>query len=130
MDVRIHSDLAPLSTLPHTPFHMGSRRCELISAARTGYSGEDGFEIVAPSPLINTVWPECLAAGKEQGIKPCGRSARDMVSLVSCYPLSGHERSESSTPLQRGGRMSRTIPTEFAERPATRRLIDGPAPPP
>jgi aminomethyltransferase len=102
IDAAIPSDQQPLSNLSKNEIRMVSFRGELIYAARTGYSGEDGFEIVAPSPLIDKVWTECLAAGKEQGIKPCGLGARDTLRLESCYPLYGHELNETSTPIEAG----------------------------
>lgn len=81
---------------------MISFRGELIYAARTGYTGEDGFEIIAPAPTIEKVWAECLASGKEHGIKPCGLGARDTLRLESCYPLYGHELNEDTSPIEAG----------------------------
>jgi aminomethyltransferase len=92
----------PLSKLVKNEIRMVSFRGELIHAARTGYSGEDGFEIVAPASLIEKVWTECLAAGKDHGIKPCGLGARDTLRLESCYPLYGHELNETTTPIEAG----------------------------
>jgi aminomethyltransferase len=64
--------------------------------ARTGYTGEDGFEIYIPSdPEISArVWHEVLAAGKEFGILPCGLGARNTLRLEARLPLYGHEISE------------------------------------
>jgi aminomethyltransferase len=102
IDAAIPSDQQPLSNLSKNEIRMVSFRGELIYAARTGYSGEDGFEIVAPSLLIDKVWAESLTAGKDHGIKPCGLGARDTLRLESCYPLYGHELNESSTPIEAG----------------------------
>jgi aminomethyltransferase len=65
--------------------------------ARTGYTGEDGFEIYIPSdePTSERVWNEVLAAGKEFGIVPCGLGARNTLRLESKMALYGHEISES-----------------------------------
>ena len=101
IDAAISSD-EPVSKLAKNEIRMVSYRGELIYVARTGYSGEDGFEIVAPAPLIEKVWSDCLAAGKDHGIKPCGLGARDTLRLESCYPLYGHELNETSSPIEAG----------------------------
>jgi len=92
----------PLARLVKNEIRMVSFQGELIYAARTGYTGEDGFEIVAPAPLISQVWSAVLAAGKEHGIKPCGLGARDTLRLESCYPLYGHELNETTSPIEAG----------------------------
>jgi aminomethyltransferase len=64
--------------------------------ARTGYTGEDGFEIYVPSDVATSerVWNEVLAAGKDVGIVPCGLGARNTLRLESKMALYGHEISE------------------------------------
>lgn len=70
--------------------------------ARTGYTGEDGFEIyVAPSESAR-IWNEVLAAGAEFGIKPCGLGARNTLRLEAKMALYGHEIDASITPLEAG----------------------------
>lgn len=64
----------------------------------TGYTGEDGFEIVAPAEQIEGIWNALLAAGA----KPCGLGARDTLRTEMCYPLYGHELDESTTPIEAG----------------------------
>jgi aminomethyltransferase len=81
---------------------MISFRGELVYAARTGYTGEDGFELIAPAPLIEKVWAACLQAGEDHGMKPCGLGARDTLRTEACYPLYGHELNESTTPIEAG----------------------------
>jgi aminomethyltransferase len=71
-------------------------------ASRTGYTGEDGFEIVAPVERIVEVWDECLKAGAPHGIKPAGLGARDTLRTEVCYPLYGHELDENTTPIEAG----------------------------
>ena len=70
--------------------------------ARTGYTGEDGFEIYVPSdvPTSERVWNEVLEAGKEFGILPCGLGARNTLRLESAMSLYGHEISESINPFE------------------------------
>lgn len=69
---------------------------------RTGYTGEDGFEIVAPAGKIETVWNALLAAGAPHGLKPAGLGARDTLRTEVCYPLYGHELDEHTTPIEAG----------------------------
>jgi aminomethyltransferase len=70
--------------------------------ARTGYTGEDGFEIYVPSdvPTSERVWNEVLEAGKEFGILPCGLGARNTLRLESAMSLYGHEISETINPFE------------------------------
>jgi aminomethyltransferase len=70
--------------------------------ARTGYTGEDGFEIVAPADVIEAVWNKVLELGKPFGVKPCGLGARDTLRTEVCYPLYGNELNEETTPLEAG----------------------------
>jgi aminomethyltransferase len=69
--------------------------CRLI--ARTGYTGEDGFEIYLPSDVetSETVWSTVIEAGKEFGILPCGLGARNTLRLEAKMALYGHEISEN-----------------------------------
>ena len=68
-----------------------------VLIARTGYSGEDGFEIYIPAdqPTTVKVWNELLAAGQEFGIRPCGLGARNTLRLEAGMSLYGHEISDS-----------------------------------
>ncbi len=70
--------------------------------SRTGYTGEDGFEIFFDSNHTVEVWEALMAAGKEFGLKPIGLGARDTLRLESCYSLYGHELSDKITPLEAG----------------------------
>jgi aminomethyltransferase len=67
-----------------------------VLIARTGYTGEDGFEIYVPAdePTSGRVWGEVLAAGAEFGIVPCGLGARNTLRLESAMALYGHEISD------------------------------------
>ena len=68
-----------------------------ILVARTGYTGEDGFEIYVPSDeeTSSRVWNQVLAAGKEFGVVPCGLGARNTLRLEAKLPLYGHEISDT-----------------------------------
>ncbi len=72
--------------------------------ARTGYTGEDGFEIYVPSdePTSVRVWNEMLAAGAEFGILPCGLGARNTLRLESAMALYGHEISDGINVFEAG----------------------------
>ena len=71
--------------------------CHNVMIARTGYTGEDGFEIYIPSdePTSSRVWGEVLDAGAEFGIRPCGLGARNTLRLESAMALYGHEISDT-----------------------------------
>lgn len=73
-----------------------------VWVARTGYTGEDGFEVVAPAEHIQAVWQSVLAVGGSFGLKPCGLGARDTLRTEVCYPLYGHELDAQTTPLEAG----------------------------
>jgi aminomethyltransferase len=73
-----------------------------VFVSRTGYTGEDGFEIVGRDESIVHIWDALLVAGKPFGIKPCGLGARDTLRTEVCYPLYGHELDENTTPIEAG----------------------------
>ncbi len=73
-----------------------------VLVSRTGYTGEDGFEIVGSDKSIQQAWDKILAAGRPFGLKPCGLGARDTLRTEVCYPLYGHELDENTTPLEAG----------------------------
>ena len=78
--------------------------------ARTGYTGEDGFEILLPSNKINDLWSALLAAS----VKPCGLGARDTLRLEAGMMLYGQDMDETTNPLESG--LNWTIRWEPAER--------------
>ena len=75
-----------------------------VMIARTGYTGEDGFEIYIPSDELTSarVWGEVLAAGAEFGILPCGLGARNTLRLEAAMALYGHEISETVNVFEAG----------------------------
>lgn len=74
----------------------------LVWVARTGYTGEDGFEVVAPAAMIEALWNQALALGHVGCLQPCGLGARDTLRTEVCYPLYGHELDEVTTPIEAG----------------------------
>lgn len=70
--------------------------------SRTGYTGEDGFEIYISPDIAAKAWEALMDAGKGFGIMPVGLGARDTLRLEMGYPLYGHELTEDTTPLEAG----------------------------
>ena len=70
--------------------------------ARTGYTGEDGWEIYVDPAEAQRLWDEILAAGAEFGILPCGLGARNTLRMESAMALYGHEIHASITPFEAG----------------------------
>ena len=68
----------------------------------TGYTGEDGFEIIAPASVIEEIWTQLLAAGHAHCLQPAGLGARDTLRTEVCFPLYGHELNEDTTPIEAG----------------------------
>lgn len=73
---------------------------QAVWVARTGYTGEDGYELVAPNGLLEALWNDTLVAGASVGIRPCGLGARDTLRTEVCYPLYGHELDEQTSPVE------------------------------
>ena len=73
-----------------------------IWISRTGYTGEDGFEVLAPAEVIAAIWSKILAVGHQYCLQPAGLGARDTLRTEVCYPLYGHELDEQTTPIEAG----------------------------
>lgn len=101
--------------------------------SRTGYSGEDGFEIYVPSHEAAGLWDKVLDAGSREGLIPAGLGARDTLRLEAALPLYGHELTSEITPieagltrfvkLKKGNFMGRDALVEQAEDGPKRRLV-------
>jgi aminomethyltransferase len=85
-------------------FHIARREiCGVdCQVARTGYTGEDGCELLCDAAEANRLWTALLTAGASFGIKPCGLGARDTLRLEVCYPLNGSDMTSQTTPLEAG----------------------------
>jgi aminomethyltransferase len=70
--------------------------------ARTGYTGEPGYELYVPAAGAERLWSELLARGKANGLKPAGLGARDLLRLEMAYLLYGNDIDESTSPLEAG----------------------------
>jgi len=111
-----------LSTIKNYWFTWG-QVCGLynVMIARTGYTGEDGFEIYIPSdePTSARVWGEVLEAGSEFGILACGLGARNTLRLEAGMALYGHEISDTINVFEAGlGRYAKLDKPEFVGREA------------
>ena len=73
-----------------------------VLVSRTGYTGEDGFEIVGSDESIRHLWDKFLTVGAPFGLKPAGLGARDTLRTEVCYPLYVHELDEETTPIEAG----------------------------
>lgn len=70
--------------------------------SRTGYTGEDGYEIYCDPADVTALWEALMEAGKEEGLLPTGLGCRDTLRFEACLPLYGHELSTEITPLMAG----------------------------
>ena len=71
-----------------------------VLLGRTGYTGEDGFELFFPAESALKVWEAILKEGQAEGVKPIGLAARDSLRFEPCMPLYGHELSATITPIE------------------------------
>lgn len=69
-----------------------------ITLSRTGYTGEDGIELIVAKQEVAKIWDKFIKAG----VQPCGLGARDTLRLEAGYPLYGHEYDDKTTPLEAG----------------------------
>lgn len=83
-------------------FHMAEGKIAGADAlaTRSGYTGEDGFEICAANADAEKIWEALLEAGKDFGVIPCGLAARDVLRTESALPLYGHELDADITPAE------------------------------
>lgn len=88
-------DLLDSSNFPYYSILESKYLNEFVIIARTGYTGEDGFEVFGSHKTIKKLWSDLLS----KGVKPCGLAARDVLRLEVCYPLYGHELNDDITPL-------------------------------
>lgn len=91
--------------------------------SRTGYTGEDGFELYVPAERSAGLWAELLEAGRDEGLIPAGLGARDSLRLEVGYPLYGNDLDDQHSPLEAGlGWVVKLDKGEFAGREAIARL--------
>jgi aminomethyltransferase len=119
--------LAPLASVELEPigfygFAEGAVAGVDAVISRTGYTGEDGFELYLPAAEAPGVWRRILEAGSPAGLRPAGLGARDTLRLEMGYALYGNDLDEESTPLEAGlGWLVKLDKGEFVGREALRR---------
>ncbi len=91
------TDLSAVSTRTAVEFDVAG--CHVL-AGRTGYTGEDGFELYLPATQALLFWEKLLATGQADGLLPCGLAARDSLRFEACMPLYGHEIDAATNPLE------------------------------
>lgn len=84
-----------------------------VLASRTGYTGEDGFEILVENEYSEFLWDKILEDGQEFGIKPIGLGARDTLRLEAALHLYGNDLDENTTPIEAG--LSWSVPKDKEE---------------
>ncbi|QRY40744.1 glycine cleavage system protein T [Microbacterium hominis] len=114
------TDVQPaLADLGYYAWSAGRFQDENLFIARTGYTGEDGFELMVPNALAPALWDALLEAGEPLGLVPAGLAARDTLRLEAGMPLHGHELSTAILPAQAGlGRVVAGDKDEFVGKDA------------
>ncbi len=93
--------------------------------ARTGYTGEDGFELFCDAAEAERLWDELLRAGEAVGLRACGLGSRDTLRLEAGMPLYGNELDRSTNPYEANlGRLVKLEKGEFLGRDALRAVSD------
>jgi aminomethyltransferase len=96
--------------------------------ARTGYTGEDGFEVFVPNENAERVWDALLEGGRDDGLVPIGLGARDTLRLESRYSLYGNEIDETTNPIEAGLGWTCKLDKDFVGREAIAKAKEaGPA---
>lgn len=93
---------ATLAEVANFGFAFGEVAGARAMILRTGYTGEDGFEILVPPNTADTVWQAILQAGASAGVVPCGLGARDTLRLEAGMRLHGQDIDDTTTPLEAG----------------------------
>ena len=89
--------------------------------SRTGYTGEDGVELVVDAAAAVSLWERLLAAGGDRGVRPCGLGSRDTLRLEAGMPLYGHELNELTDPFAIG--LGRAIELDGRTFPGAAELV-------
>jgi aminomethyltransferase len=91
-----------LGTLGYYWFGHGEVAGARATISRTGYTGEDGFEIFVPPNMADRVWQALLESGRSADVIPCGLGARDTLRLEAAMRLYGNDIDETTTPVEAG----------------------------
>ncbi|QDT01209.1 glycine cleavage system aminomethyltransferase GcvT [Adhaeretor mobilis] len=99
LDPLVDFELTQLANYHGTYSEVEDKPCYV---SRTGYTGEDGAEIICSANYAEPIWELLMDVGKDAGIAACGLAARDTLRLEAAMPLYGHELSEAINPVQAG----------------------------
>jgi len=91
-----------LAAISYYSFAHGEVAGVRATVSRTGYTGEDGFEIFVPPQSADRVWQAVLASGQADGLIPCGLGARDTLRLEAAMRLYGNDIDDTTTALEAG----------------------------
>jgi aminomethyltransferase len=91
-----------LNTLRRFSFLYTKINNEMIMISRTGYTGEQGFELYLHNDNAENLWKSLIHAGEDSDLKAAGLGARDSLRIEACYSLYGHELSEEISPVEAG----------------------------
>ena len=122
---------ADLASVPYYGFTYGEVAYARALISRTGYTGEDGFEIFVPPNTADRVWQALLESGSAAGVVPCGLGARDTLRLEAGMRLYGHDIDDTTTPVEAGlgwiVGWNKTAASSGADRARAQQKADGPA---
>src|SRR5256885_13296310 len=107
---------ADVRSLPSFGVTQGRVAETRATLARTGYTGEDGFEVCVANADAVKVWDALLEAGREAGIKPIGLGARDTLRLEARFSLYGNDIDETTDPIEAGLGWTCKLDKEFTGR--------------
>lgn len=120
---------SPLADLPYYAAVRATFQGEPLLVARTGYTGEDGFELLVPAGAAVALWDALRAAGTDRGLVPAGLASRDTLRLEAGMPLYGHELSLDVRPDQAGlGRVVAAAKESFVGKAGLAVPLEGDAP--
>jgi len=109
-------DLGAIGNYRSSPGTVAGIECLV---ARTGYTGEDGFELFCDARRSGQLWDALLAAGERHGLRPCGLGARDTLRLEAGMPLYGNELGRDTNPFEANlGRVVKLEKGDFVGRAA------------
>lgn len=118
VDILASETDADIRSLPSFGVTQGRVAGARATLARTGYTGEDGFEVFVTNADAAMTWDALLAAGREAGIKPIGLGARDTLRLEARFSLYGNDIDETTDPIEAGLGWTCKLDKDFTGRDA------------
>ena len=117
-----------LSSLKYYAWARGMVAGVEVGISRTGYTGEDGFEVYAPNAHTVELWKAFQQAGESRGVAPAGLASRDILRLEAGMALYGHELDETTNPLEAGLTFAVKYTHDFTGREALEKVKAGGGP--